>query len=125
MSAAEASLELAPDPTSPMKARAFIAMALHEWGCDGVEDVATLLVSEVVTNAVTQVESTAVLTARHADGRVEVRVEDRSDSVPRLRQAAADDESGRGLMLVDALAERWGVEPLAHGGKAVYFALQC
>ena len=122
---AEAVLELAPDPTSPRRARAFIAMTLQEWGCDRVQDVAALLVDEVVTNAVNHVQATAVLRARYQDGRVEVRVEDKSDALPMLKQADPDEESGRGLMLVSALADRWGVEPLADGGKAVYFAFQC
>jgi signal transduction histidine kinase len=82
----EALLELASDPTSPMRARAFIAMTLREWGCDRVEDVAALLVSEIVTNAVKHVQATALLSARYDEGRVEVRVRDDSDSLPTLQQ---------------------------------------
>jgi anti-sigma regulatory factor (Ser/Thr protein kinase) len=125
MSAAEALLELAPDPTSPRKARAFIALVLHEWGCEEVEDRAILLVSEVVTNAVKHAGSQAVLSARYDNGRVEIRVEDDDDSLPTLKQADAEAESGRGLMVVNALADHWGIEPLAHGGKSVYFAFTC
>jgi anti-sigma regulatory factor (Ser/Thr protein kinase) len=125
MSAAEALLELAPDPTSARKARAFIALVLQEWGCGEVEDRATLLVSEVVTNAVKHTRSKALLSARYDDGSVEVRVKDDDDSLPTRKQADADAESGRGLMLVSALADHWGVEPLADGGKSVYFALDC
>jgi serine/threonine-protein kinase RsbW len=108
-----------------MKARAFIAMTLHGWGCDQMEEVAALLVSEVVTNAVEHVQSTALLRVRYEDGRVEVRVQDESDSLPMLQPSDPEGASGRGLMLVNALADRWGVEPLAGGGKSVYFALQC
>jgi anti-sigma regulatory factor (Ser/Thr protein kinase) len=125
MSAEQAVLELAPDGTSPRRARVFIARTLREWDCADIEDVAALLVSEVVTNAVTHVRSPAVLSARYDGGRVEVRVEDRSDVLPKVRHTGPDDESGRGLMLVDALADHWGVESLAGGGKAVYFALDC
>jgi anti-sigma regulatory factor (Ser/Thr protein kinase) len=125
MSAAEAVLELAPDPTSPMKARAFVGITLHEWGCDCVEAVAALLVSEVVTNAVKHVRSAAVLSARYEEGRVEVRVRDESDALPMLQQTDPEGETGRGLMLVNALADQWGVEPLSGGGKSVYFVLDC
>jgi anti-sigma regulatory factor (Ser/Thr protein kinase) len=125
MSAAEAMLELAPDPTSPMKARVFLAMTLHEWGCDDVGDVAALLVSEVVTNAVEHVQSTALLTASYDQGRVEVRVQDESDALPLLQRSDPEAEAGRGLMLLNALADQWGIEPLAGGGKSVYFALDC
>jgi anti-sigma regulatory factor (Ser/Thr protein kinase) len=100
-----------------MKARAFIAMTLREWGCDGVEDLAALLVSEVVTNAVNHIQLTAVLSARYEEGRVEVRVRDRSDSLPTLQQPDPEGETGRGWMLVSALADHWGVEPLAGGGS--------
>jgi anti-sigma regulatory factor (Ser/Thr protein kinase) len=100
-------------------------MALHEWDCDQVEDRAELLVSELVTNAVTHTQSHALLRARFDGGRVEVRVEDREDSLPLHRQAEPEDESGRGLMLVSALADHWGVEPLPDGGKVVYFAFDC
>lgn len=125
MSAAEASLELVPDPTSPRKARRFIATTLREWGCEQVVDVAKLLVTEVVTNAVRYVHSRAVLSARYDGDRLEVRVRDESDTVPTLRPVDPEDQSGRGLMLVNALADQWGVEPSAHGGKTVYFALDC
>lgn len=125
MSAAEARLELAPDVTSPRRARLFLSIALHEWGCDRVEDVATLLVSELLTNAFECVHATALLSASYDAGRVEVRVRDESESLPTLRQPAAGEESGRGLMLVNALADHWGIEPLAAGGKSVYFALDC
>ena len=88
-----------------------------------MEDVAALLVSEVVTNAVRQ--SRAVLSARYDDGRLEVRVRDKSDSLPTLQQTDPEGETGRGLMLVNALADQWGVEPFPDGGKSVYFALDC
>lgn len=117
MSAEQAVLELAPDGTSPRRARMFIAKTLREWDGAELEDVAALLVSEVVTNAVTHVRSPAVLSARYGDGRVEVRVEDRSDVLPKVRHTGPDDESGRGLMLVDALADHLGRRVVGRWGK--------
>jgi anti-sigma regulatory factor (Ser/Thr protein kinase) len=85
--------------------------------------VAVLLVSELVTNAVRHAGST--LTVAVAIGRAAVRVEvrDRSPRLPALRESTGgDDEWGRGLVLVDALASRWGAERLP-SGKRVWFEL--
>jgi anti-sigma regulatory factor (Ser/Thr protein kinase) len=114
---------LAADPSSPRRARLFISTTLHDWGCDEVEAVAALLVSEIVTNAVRR--STALLSVRYEEGRLDVRVHDESDSLPTLQHTDPEGEAGRGLMLVNALADQWGVEPLRDGGKSVYFRLAC
>jgi anti-sigma regulatory factor (Ser/Thr protein kinase) len=85
--------------------------------------VAVLLVSELVTNAVRHAGSP--LTVAVSIGRAAVRVEvrDRSPRLPALReQHKAEDEWGRGLVLVDALANRWGAERLP-SGKRVWFEL--
>jgi anti-sigma regulatory factor (Ser/Thr protein kinase) len=121
----EALLELAPELTSPKKARVFISAAFRQWGCDQVEDRAELLVSELVTNAIEHMRSYALLSARRDDGRVEVRVEDDGDSLPTLSEPAPEHERGRGLMLVNLLADHWGVELLPDGRKVVYFAFDC
>jgi anti-sigma regulatory factor (Ser/Thr protein kinase) len=58
------------------------------------------------------------------DGRLRLSVTDASDTLPVLREAAPEDESGRGLPLVAALADDWGAEPRACGiGKTVWFEL--
>ena len=49
-------------------------------------------------------------------------VSDSSPREPRLRAAAEDEEGGRGLLLVETIAERWGVDPLP-SGKRVWFEL--
>jgi anti-sigma regulatory factor (Ser/Thr protein kinase) len=81
-----------------------------------------LLVSEVVTNAVTQSDGAIVLRLRRAPRALYVEVSDSDTRVPRLRPSALEDEKGRGLQLVDGIAERWGVRPLAEG-KVVWFEI--
>jgi anti-sigma regulatory factor (Ser/Thr protein kinase) len=59
------------------------------------------------------------------DDRLRVWVTDASDTLPEPRVASPDDESGRGLALVAALADDWGAAPREHGiGKAVWFELR-
>ncbi|MBY8879310.1 ATP-binding protein [Actinacidiphila acidipaludis] len=87
-------------------------------------ETAVLLLSELVTNAVRHsrvpgrhVEVRCVLT----EAALRVEVSDAGHGVPVLREADDEDESGRGLALVAALAQKWGVLPRLHGiGKTVW-----
>ena len=112
------------DPTSPRVARRFIAdfcaaAQLDEEVCE----VAAVLTSELVTNAVRYGGSRATLEARRPGGVLRIAVEDDNPELPEEGLAPPfKAESGRGIMLVDALAARWGVEKRA-GGKAVWFEL--
>ncbi|MGD3111584.1 ATP-binding protein [Streptomyces sp. YGL11-2] len=99
---------------------------LRRWALpDGREaadaDVATLLVSELVTNALVHADGGAVVTARITD-RLRVEVRDFAAGRPEPRAATADGTSGRGLMLVRSLADAWGIR--SEGiGKCVWFEL--
>jgi anti-sigma regulatory factor (Ser/Thr protein kinase) len=86
-----------------------------------VVDVAELLVSELVTNTVRHAGTAGVLHIALVP-RVRVTVED--DSVDELQQrpAPADDDTGRGLAIVDALSAAWGWERTATG-KRIWFEL--
>ncbi|GAB2962774.1 hypothetical protein GCM10023080_024210 [Streptomyces pseudoechinosporeus] len=95
---------------------------------DELTETAVLLLSELMTNAyrhakVTpgrQIRTRCVLDAGHLC----VSVTDANDTLPTLREAAPDDESGRGLPLVATLADDWGAEPRNGGiGKTVWFTL--
>ncbi|GAB3172861.1 ATP-binding protein [Streptomyces incanus] len=94
-------------------ARRRLREALADWGVAGeLTDTVTLLASELVTNAVlhcrisyAQVEVT--LTLDGAELALEVSDPDR-DRLPRLHDSAPDEEGGRGLALVAALADEWG-----------------
>ncbi|GAA2252843.1 hypothetical protein GCM10010232_46660 [Streptomyces amakusaensis] len=69
-----------------------------------------LLVSEIVTNAITHGGGEEVSFTLECDPRREIRIEvdDHGSGVPRIRHPSHDDESGRGMLLVDLLAQTWG-----------------
>ena len=94
-------------------------------GTLGVDlDDAALLVTEVATNALRHGGPGVDLWLRRvAEGGLRVEIVDgRAESLPRLRTPGADDEGGRGLLLVSGLARAWGSERLS-AGKCVWFEL--
>lgn len=109
------------EPRTPGIARRFVDQALERWDCGEVLDNVRLLVSEVVTNAVLHAGSEIELAVELRPFTVRVSVADGSDAQPTRRLARTDEESGRGLELVDVLAQSWGVEPRPGGGKIVWF----
>ncbi|MEU4996827.1 ATP-binding protein [Streptomyces sp. NPDC021622] len=96
---------------------------LRSWGKPGRSEIAELLTSELVTNALVHTDHDAILTATVGPGRLRVEVRDFVGRRPKLRVPNADDGThGRGLVLVQSLADAWGVR--AHGvGKVVWFEL--
>ncbi|GAB2689980.1 SpoIIE family protein phosphatase [Kitasatospora kifunensis] len=101
--------------------------ALRRWGVPELIDTAELLASELVTNAIRHTDRDAMFTARlyREDGReprLRIEVEDESDLWPKRRTPGEQASSGRGLMLVEALADAWGVEPRG-SGKRMWFEL--
>jgi anti-sigma regulatory factor (Ser/Thr protein kinase) len=118
------SLALPDALTSPARSRSFIRAALQDWGQDESVDVALILVSELSSNVVVHAGTDMTVSVacdpdRHV---VHIEVEDGSATIPAMQDRGRMSTSGRGLRLVDALATRWGVRPLAHG-KAVWFEL--
>nr|WP_107409635.1 ATP-binding protein [Mangrovactinospora gilvigrisea] len=110
-------------PESAARARRVAVSVMRLWGLEIQADIAELLVSELVGNVVRHTGvRTFGLNLDRRRGRVRVEVRDASRSLPCLIDAGADAESGRGLYLVDALADRWGVELLPRG-KSVWFEL--
>lgn len=92
-------------------------------------ETAVLLVSELVTNACRHARTPAGreigIRCALRDGTLRVEVSDASDLLPRSRDASAEDESGRGLALVTALADAWDAHPRSCGiGKTVWFELK-
>ncbi|OKK18330.1 hypothetical protein AMK16_18555 [Streptomyces sp. CB00455] len=92
--------------------------------CDDLQ----LCVSELVGNVILHVgEGTPVTLAitRTPEGRTRVEVGDPDPRLwPVLRRATEEDEGGRGLALVGAVATRWGVRPGPHSGKTVWAELR-
>jgi anti-sigma regulatory factor (Ser/Thr protein kinase) len=113
------------DPGAVRTARSVVRGQLRHWGLDSLGDLAALLVSELVTNAL-----------RHATGPIGVRlvrpsglngvllveVSDPLPDPPRERVARPEDESGRGLQLLASSCRRWGTRP-GSAGKTVWFEL--
>lgn len=118
-----AELSLPPVASSVVAFRHFAATTLLSWQLDAIRDTAELLVSELVTNAVTYAATPVSLRIARLDGRVQVVVVDGDVHQPVRRVPASDDEHGRGLMLVDMLAASWGTRVAAPTGKAVWFEL--
>ena len=100
-------------------ARAWVRTLLRSWDLTGLTDVAELLVSELVTNALRHASGRIELTVLRLDDVLTLAVLDSDQPLPRLRKAAEADEGGRGLNLVAVLASRWGARPTP-GGKVVW-----
>ncbi|MEV4130558.1 ATP-binding protein [Dactylosporangium sp. NPDC049742] len=92
--------------------------------CVRLQEDTELLLSELVTNAVLHAGGVTTIRLRLAGEILRVTVCDHVTAVPALRNTEPDDEHGRGLALVTALATRWGVErrhPVT--GKCVWLEL--
>ncbi|GHH77326.1 hypothetical protein GCM10018793_25100 [Streptomyces sulfonofaciens] len=110
---------LEPEDATPGRARRLVRSALARWDLDDLSDAVELLVSEVVTNAVRYASRPVTLRLLRTDV-LRCEVGDDVPQLPRLRQARATDEGGRGLYLVNKLARRWGATRLSTG-KVVWF----
>ncbi|MFH8294857.1 SpoIIE family protein phosphatase [Streptomyces sp. NPDC018059] len=112
---------LEPEDATPSRARRLARSALVRWGLEDLTDSVELLVSEVVTNAVRYASRPITLRLLRTDV-LRCEVGDDVPQLPRLRQARATDEGGRGLYLVNKMARRWGATRLSTG-KVVWFEL--
>ncbi len=112
--------ELPSQPASPGAARRLAQAALERWNCVGALETITLLVSEVVTNAVLHAGSDLSVAVRLLPATVRIEVTDDSSDPPVRRRPDPGSPGGRGLVMVEVLSRSWGVEH--HGdGKTVWF----
>jgi anti-sigma regulatory factor (Ser/Thr protein kinase) len=125
-------LELEPDPRSAGLARRFLREHLTDWGIpDAVTDTAQLCVSELVNNVIMHAEASSELALHLQDDVLTVVLRDRGGShgakAPARPATVTDDDelvvAGRGLVLVDALTDRWGTERDGVGTTA-WFVLE-
>src|SRR5437588_6403646 len=117
-------VRLAADASAAGAARRVVAAALPKPEQGELRDMATLLVSELVTNSIVHAASAVELEVEADAETVTVRVRD-ADTGPLVMRAGGGtelDEGGRGLLLVDRLAQAWGTEHHA-GRKTVWFRL--
>ena len=119
-----AAADLDAEPRPVPAARHLVRLVLRSWGLENTAGTAELITAELVTNAVA-----ASAAAGHAVIRLRltrqarsllVQVWDASPGRPEARLGPADALGGRGLVLVEALADRWGCDPADDGGKTVF-----
>lgn len=117
------SLDLPAELASAGRARRFVAECAARMDRTDVLETAQLLVSELVTNAVAHAGTPVEVECAPTEGGLRVSVVDGSSLLPTPGQPDAWDERGRGLVLVDTLASRWGTDRHPGNGKAVWFEL--
>jgi anti-sigma regulatory factor (Ser/Thr protein kinase) len=117
------SVQLPPDNAAAARARRFVSDTLRAWGHEDAIADAELLVSELVTNAVLHARSETRVTVEREGTTVRVSVCDDSSARPRLRNYGPDAVTGRGLVIVDRIAQRWGIDP-SDAGKCVWFEIE-
>ncbi len=149
----QGSIELPDDRRSAGHARAFVAEHCGQWDLGQVCDDLTLPVSELVTNAIVHARSPLQLTVSLTERFIEVAVRDGNPRPPIIRPVRIDPlgdidrasispngpvdprdpmlvvgeagsvTAGRGLLIVDAVADEWGVNELSQG-KTVWFRIR-
>ena len=117
-----ATLALTGDHRIAGEARKFTRLKLREWDLSPLAEVAELLVSELVTNALTHTDRPGQLRLL-CDRTLTVEVADSETRTPIRRGPTDFEEGGRGVRLVDQLAHRWGSRAARHG-KIVWFELE-
>ncbi|HWF21019.1 MAG TPA: ATP-binding protein [Acidimicrobiales bacterium] len=106
-----ASISLDPEPRSVSMARSFVSTMLETWDCDDPERIVALLTSEIVTNAVKRATGTVRVEAELvSDVALRVEASDDHPDLPYPRRPDPHSEGGRGILLVQELALRWGVD---------------
>lgn len=126
-----ASWDLPCAPESARRGRVLAAERLTAWDLGDLTDTATLVVSELIGNAVRHAVGIGRDVADGVEGLLRLRllrltddsvtceVYDGSQATPRVRHPLLDDEFGRGLQLVAVTAKRWGTR-YTEGGKCIW-----
>ncbi|MFE9169183.1 SpoIIE family protein phosphatase [Streptomyces kebangsaanensis] len=114
------------EPERVAVARQQLREVLHDWAAEDQVDSAVLLLSEMLTNVLVHTDTDALLLAE-VDGekgerRLRVEVTDAGDDLPHRRRPGELASSGRGLLLIELLADAWGVVPRGRG-KSIWFEL--
>ncbi len=115
-------LDLPQDLLSVRQARSFVRTVLAEWELPDLADEALLVVTELVTNAITHAESACQLRLARTGGNLRVEVQDGGAGTPDPQPPSESGEHGRGMHLVAACAAAWGTE-LVTEGKVVWAEL--
>ena len=115
-------IHLAATSTAPRAAREFLREALGTQDLDGLGDLSELLTTELVANVVDHVGGKANFTLELSVSGTWLRIAvvDGSAIRPVIQELSHDRPRGRGIRMVEAIADRWGVED-ENGGKRVWF----
>lgn len=116
----EVQVDLPQDLTAPAAARTAARTTLGRWRLPTLLDPVLLTVSELVGNAVRHGRPPVWLSLRRSGRGVHVQVHDEEHGVPRTGTQSESAESGRGLLLVEAMATDTGVEQIEDDGKVVW-----
>jgi anti-sigma regulatory factor (Ser/Thr protein kinase) len=108
---------------SAAEARRFAERTLAAWGFEELVENARLLVSELIVNAVIHAHTGAGLCLRSDGSVLRVEVTDGSTAAPRQRPYSPTATTGRGLMILDAVSDDWGVD-IGEDAKTVWFELE-
>ncbi|WP_052433322.1 ATP-binding protein [Streptacidiphilus carbonis] len=109
-------MHLPAHPASCSLARELTLDLLQSWGLAALGEAAVQLVAELTANSIMHSGcSTLRLRVTRRGGAVRIEVRDPSHALPLLIQGDPDDDHGRGMHLVDALADRWGADLLPYG----------
>ncbi|WP_158920473.1 ATP-binding protein [Streptomyces sp. NBRC 109706] len=133
-----ATFPLAGEPGAPRVARAHTRATLAEWGLDELAGDTSVVVSELVTNALryglpkdttprplppASADQPLLLSLVHCESSVLCAVFDPGHEVPAVQDPSLCQESGRGLQVLDALSRSWGWTTPDRHGKAVWALL--
>lgn len=114
--------EFQPEPVSAPAARKFVLDV--GWSHDVEENIRlATVVSEVVTNAILHARTTFCVSVTVEESAIRVDVRDGSSDIPVLKRYDPAAATGRGLQIIDAMADRWGVS-MQPSGKTVWFEIE-
>ncbi|MFL6090277.1 MAG: ATP-binding protein [Aeromicrobium sp.] len=119
----DARLELDDEPASVPLARSLLTQLLGQWEMEDFVDLASLLITELVANAIRHVPGGCAVEVTRRGDALRMTVLDSGPGMPDLQRPGLSAFGGRGLHIVAALASAWGVEHLEDGSKAVWAEL--
>jgi DNA-binding response OmpR family regulator len=118
----QAAVDLPMELVAVREARAVVREMLDRWSLGDLADDATLVVTELVANAIEHAHTDCQLGVARTSNGIRLEVRDAGSGTPEPRPPNADAEDGRGLLIIAALSTAWGIEEAPHG-KTVWVEL--
>jgi hypothetical protein len=114
---------LPPVARSARAARDLVARTCLDWECSAQVGAATLVISELVTNAMLHAGTDLTVSLARCGAWMRLAVRDANSRPPQTQLVDTSQVTGRGMLLVAAVSESWGVLPTGDGGKVVWAVL--